>query len=304
MALAKGKTELLELLESSRLPPVDPMPWWLMKYKTLDYWYGDGGIENAAHFSLNFTTPHAEINAHRAEHVKTVAKALAFARETQSPPFPGSLNAELVQRGADLFHGRVAPAETKGFLACKTCHGTYTRKDSHTDPTQPGGWEVNYRFSHVLRNVKTDASYNEVLKTFRPIADHINKLEVYFAGQGTPELAPQATVPAKDGYVAPPLVGVWASAPYFHNGSVPTIEAVLNTAIRPEIWSAITATRRRTIWSTSACSSRSCREPSSTPARKPRPASRFSRRRPSIRGPTTTPRNSGMPTRAILSATI
>jgi len=24
------------------------------------------------------------------------------------------------------------------------------------------------------------------------------------------------------GYVAPPLDGVWASAPYFHNGSVPT----------------------------------------------------------------------------------
>ena len=29
------------------------------------------------------------------------------------------------------------------------------------------------------------------------------------------------------GYVAPPLDGIWASAPYFHNGSVPTLWHVL-----------------------------------------------------------------------------
>ena len=38
------------------------------------------------------------------------------------------------------------------------------------------------------------------------------------------------------GYVAPPLNGVWASAPYFHNGSVPTLWHVLNPQERPEIW--------------------------------------------------------------------
>ncbi|MBT8233495.1 MAG: hypothetical protein HKO66_11635, partial [Saprospiraceae bacterium] len=34
-----------------------------------------------------------------------------------------------------------------------------------------------------------------------------------------------------------PLDGVWATAPYFHNGSVPQIEAVLNSKIRPTYWS-------------------------------------------------------------------
>ena len=43
------------------------------------------------------------------------------------------------------------------------------------------------------------------------------------------------------GYLAPPLYGVWATAPYFHNGSVPDIESVLNPATRPAIW------RRRSI---------------------------------------------------------
>ena len=34
-------------------------------------------------------------------------------------------------------------------------------------------------------------------------------------------------------YSPPPLDGIWATAPYFHNGSVPTLDAVLNPALRP-----------------------------------------------------------------------
>lgn len=236
LVVGKESTELVALLDSVKLPPVDPMPWWLMKYKKLDYWYADAGIHDAASFSINFTTAHPEMNAHHAEHVASVAKALAFARETQSPVFPHSLDAELVQRGADLFHGRTRPLDAKGFVACKTCHGTYTRKSSQPDLSQPGSWAVAYDFSHVIRNVKTDSSYNATLQQLKPIADHINELEAFYTAQGTPELIPHASVPAKEGYVAPPLVGVWASAPYFHNGSVPTLDTVLNSGARPEIW--------------------------------------------------------------------
>lgn len=236
MVLAAKRTELQALIDSLELPPVDPMPWWTMKYKRMNYWYGDGGSHNAANFSLNFTVPGNDINERRAEHVARVAKALAFARETQSPPFPNPLDAALVRQGADLFHGRTAPAETAGFRACKTCHGTYTKKSDQADWSQPGNWKVEYDFSDVLRNVKTDDAYNLTLRKLQPIADNINKLATYFADQGTPELTPHAIVPPGDGYVAPPLVGVWASAPYFHNGSVPTVEAVLNSSIRPEIW--------------------------------------------------------------------
>jgi hypothetical protein len=38
------------------------------------------------------------------------------------------------------------------------------------------------------------------------------------------------------GYVTPPLHGVWASAPYFHNGSVPTVWDVLKPSDRPAVW--------------------------------------------------------------------
>jgi hypothetical protein len=33
--------------------------------------------------------------------------------------------------------------------------------------------------------------------------------------------------------VAPPLDGVWATAPYLHNGSVPTLAALLDSSQRP-----------------------------------------------------------------------
>jgi hypothetical protein len=47
--------------------------------------------------------------------------------------------------------------------------------------------------------------------------------------------SPSSTRP-QPGYVPPPLDGVWITAPYLHNGSVPTIENVLNSKSRPRYW--------------------------------------------------------------------
>jgi hypothetical protein len=38
------------------------------------------------------------------------------------------------------------------------------------------------------------------------------------------------------GYIAPPLDGIWATAPYLHNGSVPSLEALLSPEDRPAYW--------------------------------------------------------------------
>jgi mono/diheme cytochrome c family protein len=45
-----------------------------------------------------------------------------------------------------------------------------------------------------------------------------------------------APMHATQGYLAPPLRGVWATAPYFHNGSVPDLAAVLDSTSRPLRW--------------------------------------------------------------------
>jgi len=42
LAVSPAKTALTDLIENNMAPPVNPMPWWLMKYKSFDYWYGDG----------------------------------------------------------------------------------------------------------------------------------------------------------------------------------------------------------------------------------------------------------------------
>ncbi len=38
------------------------------------------------------------------------------------------------------------------------------------------------------------------------------------------------------GYLAPPLVAIWASAPYLHNGSVPDLLGILDSSARPARW--------------------------------------------------------------------
>jgi mono/diheme cytochrome c family protein len=230
------ETELTEVMKNTQRPPVQAMPWWTMKYKVRDYWYGDGGPHDAAHFSLNFSIGNEQINDHHTEHVAMTAKALAFARETQSPVYPEKLDASLVQMGEKIFHGKLAPEDQSTFLACVQCHGEYTKKTSALDYSMPGSWTVNYTGSELLRNVGTDPSYSEVIEDFAPIVEHLDKLAVYYDAQGTPELTPVDSPLEGIGYIPPPLVGVWTTAPYFHNGSVPTIEAVLNSKLRPEIW--------------------------------------------------------------------
>jgi hypothetical protein len=45
-----------------------------------------------------------------------------------------------------------------------------------------------------------------------------------------------ARLEPQKGYVAPPLDGIWATAPYLHNGSVPTLAALLDSNTRPTYW--------------------------------------------------------------------
>src|SRR5690606_32251456 len=52
------------------------------------------------------------------------------------------------------------------------------------------------------------------------------------------------------GYVAPPLDGIWATAPYFHNGSVPSIELVLDSSERPTYWRRVDYDSRNYDWAT------------------------------------------------------
>ncbi|MEK7790757.1 MAG: hypothetical protein AAB309_03935 [Deltaproteobacteria bacterium] len=223
---------------SLSLPPVDPNPWWHLKYKTNCYRYGDATPYDANHFSGNFTHPHPRVNEEHKTHVGLVSKALAFARETTSPPYPSKLNNAQVERGRKLFHGEI-PISNGRSLSCYRCHGSYERDERFTDLSNPGGWIVHYESTDPPsppKDVGTDLAYSDLLMSFGRLEEAIGQLKTFYERRGESELIPHSRIPRRSGYLPPPLVGVWASAPYFHNGSVPTMELVLNSSKRPEIW--------------------------------------------------------------------
>lgn len=220
------------LFEAQHLTTVDPLPWWLRKYRGVQYWFSETTPGVAAHFAFNFTVPHNNTNDHHEEHVAAIDRILTFAQHTTSPAFPAQLNPANVQYGAALYHGETALADGST-LGCADCHGNY--KKIGDDWATPGDWSVDYQDGELL-DVGTDMAYSQILLAFPPIAEHGNGLTQYFNNLGKPNIAPQTNIPLKAGYLAPPLVGIWASAPYFHNGSVPTLRQVLDSTTRAPLW--------------------------------------------------------------------
>ena len=83
----------------------------------------------------------------------------------------------------------------------------------------------------------------EVVGTDRVRYDAIAREErVKFADSWFTDYQPSKARVDLEGYVAPPLDGIWASAPYFHNGSVPTLDGVLHPDARPKAWRVKSAT--------------------------------------------------------------
>jgi len=70
-----------------------------------------------------------------------------------------------------------------------------------------------------------------------PFGQFLNDYAVYL-GDNSPRLkGPNTWQTTRDVYLAPPLWGVWATAPYLHNGSVPDLWSVLGPAARrPKVW--------------------------------------------------------------------
>lgn len=146
--------------------------------------------------------------------------------------------------------------------SCASCHGAYSPRFIHapdylpdprlagmaaytvpletigTDPEQSNLFEV------IGRDRKSVTSISgSIWMGFPDAVEGYRMPEERTAADATPFPAGVDSVPdrvcglgALGGYSAQPLHGVWASAPYFHNGSVPTVWDVLSPATRPVIW--------------------------------------------------------------------
>ncbi|MEL7221794.1 MAG: cytochrome c [Bacteroidota bacterium] len=129
----------------------------------------------------------------------------AWIRALESPAYPQAIDQQLAQRGEVLF------AEH-----CQSCHGTYGEEESYPNKVI------------ALDAIGTDPLYAQYAADSK-ITEWYNKS--WFA---TSE--PRSWFEAEQGYIAPPLDGIWATAPYFHNGAVPDLYGVLNSKTRPTYW--------------------------------------------------------------------
>ena len=121
----------------------------------------------------------------------------------RSPPFPAAVDAARMRAGEALFTSR-----------CAQCHGTYGEGAPRRLLSFPN------RF--VAQNaIGTDSSRWLMIDSVLLSRVRTNAYSRHMASERT------------GGYVAPILSGLWATAPYLHNGSVPTLWQLMNPELRP-----------------------------------------------------------------------
>ncbi len=131
---------------------------------------------------------------------------LAWIKTINPPSYPKEIDAEKMQKGKVVFEKN-----------CSNCHGTYGEKSTYPNKLI------------ALHIVKTDPLYALYFTQKSHLVDWYNRS--WYANSN-----PKSSLIPEEGYIAPPLDGIWASAPYLHNGSVPTLNDLLNSQQRPTLW--------------------------------------------------------------------
>ena len=207
--MAHRDPRTLEWLEEPLLapPPESPLPtavppWWRMQKKHAMFYHG-GGQGDQVHYMMLKSL----VCTDRIEEAQAIDEWFAHVRayivSLEAPEWPHAVDAELAADGEAVFTAH-----------CAACHGTY-------------GAEWTYPNLLVsLEQVGTDPAYAlQAVEAER----FIRWFNSSFYGEG-------AVARPAPGYVAPPLDGVWATAPYLHNDSVPSIAALLDSEVRPTYW--------------------------------------------------------------------
>ncbi len=183
----------------------DVPPWWILKKKNAMFYSGGGkGDFSRIMMASSLLTLKDSTKARIVD--QKFVDVLAYINSIEAPEYPEATDTDKVVRGQVIFENN-----------CQACHGSYG-----VDETYP-----NLLVS--LDKIGTDPLLASSNYTDGGFQDWYNNswFSVFpSAASFTPE----------DGYVAPPLDGVWASAPYLHNGSVPNLETLLNSTLRPVYW--------------------------------------------------------------------
>ncbi len=182
--------------------PADPPAWWLLKDKNAMFTtaVGQGDFARLMMASSILTLQ----DSSRAREIDSYfADVLAFINTLDAPAYSGPINQSLANEGEAIY-----------LESCAVCHGSK-------------GNYPNYLVDFEV--IKTDSM---LALTNYAYDDFLNWYNESWFNQGPYA----ARLVSGRGYVAPPLDGVWATAPYLHNGSVPTIYDLLKSDQRPEFW--------------------------------------------------------------------
>jgi mono/diheme cytochrome c family protein len=125
---------------------------------------------------------------------------LAYIDSMEPPKYPYPIDSALANRGKAVFTQH-----------CAGCHGAYGPQGKYPNVVVP------------IEQIGTD-----------PVRLHglSPEMERYYATTWFAQKSKARN--GEPGYAAPPLDGIWATAPYFHNGSVPTLYGVLTESARPK----------------------------------------------------------------------
>lgn len=187
----------------------DPPPWWRVHKKNALFYNGMARGDHRG--SMAYATSVCVDDVDRARQVdEWFVDIQAFVASIRAPRYPFPIDTALAEQGHGLF-----------LQNCAGCHGTY-------GPDPEDHWYPNLLIP--LDVIGTDPVVAEAGVVHAP-----QLVEWYngsFYGTVT-RMEPNDPFP---GYMPPPLDGIWATAPFLHNGSVPTLELVLKSNARPKYW--------------------------------------------------------------------
>jgi hypothetical protein len=186
----------------------DTPAWWLLKKKKTMYHTGGTdarSVRSKMQFMLTPVTPAGDFDRHE----PAFRDINAYLMTIEAPKYPLPVNKELAAKGEKLFRAN-----------CTECHGTYGEKWTYPNRVIP------------LDEIGTDP------KRFEGIEEKFGRAynESWFAREDRGWFLDGYPTRATRGYQAPPLDGIWATAPYLHNASVPTLYHVLNSKARPRLY--------------------------------------------------------------------
>ena len=135
---------------------------------------------------------------------RPIRDILDFVYAYRPQPFPGEVDKAMAERGSRIYAAQ-----------CASCHGRYS----------PGITQL--RLQSYPNKLVPQMQINSDPARWRAITD-----EMVRALNRTP-VAKKVNAANARGYVAPILNGLWASGPYMHNGSVPTLWHFMRPKERP-----------------------------------------------------------------------